>query len=62
MLGLELVTPLTCMRYKSEFHFWLRIHLLFFFLSLNCVLFFFQAPATALLVLETLKKSVKISV
>lgn len=54
MLGLELATPLPAMRLEKGISILALDHLSFLFLSL----FVFQAPATALLVLETLKISV----
>lgn len=54
MLGLELATPLPGMRLEKGISALASYHLFFLFLSL----FVFQAPATALLVLEALKISV----
>lgn len=53
MLGLELASPLSGMRLEKGISILALYHLFFLFLSL----LFFQAPATALLVLETLKIS-----
>lgn len=51
MLGLELATPFPGMRLEQGISILALCHLFFLFLGL----FVFQAPATALLVLETLK-------